>query len=59
VLTGAFLSVVATTISLKTHGSVLMSTIAILQQQSLLVYANSTAFKLLAPGKVSHPVPFE
>jgi hypothetical protein len=34
VLTGAFLSVVATTITLKTHGSVPMSTIAIFHQQS-------------------------
>jgi hypothetical protein len=34
VLTGAFLSVVATTITLKTHGAVPMSTIAIFHQQS-------------------------
>jgi hypothetical protein len=32
VLTEAFLSVVATTITLKTHGSVPMSTMAMLQQ---------------------------
>jgi hypothetical protein len=35
VLTGAFLSVVANTITLKTHGSVPMSTMAILRQLKL------------------------